>query len=99
MLLKLKFASNRWVLAMSLAIAAAACTDQKAPFSPQVFEVAKAQCQAKDAYIMADHPKTISFKGTLHDHLDQAKCLKERLRETDVQQIVVLGSELHDRSL
>lgn len=76
------------------ALAVGGC-DRKLPFSPAVFEKAKAQCGAKDAYIMPDHPKAIAFHGSSDDHGAQAQCLKDKLQDTDMEQIVLIGSQIY----
>lgn len=87
---------NSLTLALPVAMALGGCADRKPPLSPRLFEAAKEQCGATDAYIMEDYPKTIAFHGTSADHAKQAKCLKERLDKVDVEQIVILGSALYE---
>lgn len=81
-------------LCLPLVLATGGC-DRKLPFSPTVFKKAKAQCGAKDAYIMPEHPKAIAFHGSSDDHVGQAKCLKDKLRDTDMEQIVLIGSQMY----
>jgi lactam utilization protein B len=88
--------NKRVVLALSLATIMVGCHASKPPFSRDQFLAAKSQCRALDAYVIGAAPNTIGFHGTSAEHLNQARCLKENLAETDVE-IVVLGSQLHQR--
>lgn len=81
-------------LGLVLALTMGGC-DRKLPFSPTVFEKAQARCGAKDAYIIPDHPKAIAFHGSSDDHGAQAKCLKGILRDTDMEQIVLIRSQMY----
>jgi hypothetical protein len=80
--------------ALPFALAVGGC-DHRIPFSPDLFEKAKRQCGAQDAYILPDHPKAIAFHGTSADHAKHANCLKDKLRETDMEQIILIGSQMH----
>ena len=82
-------------LALPVAMALGSCADRKPPLSPRLFEAAKKQCGATDAYIMKEYPKTIAFHGTSEDHAKQAKCLKERLDKVDVEQIIFVSSAMY----
>ncbi|MES2452755.1 MAG: hypothetical protein V4610_19555 [Pseudomonadota bacterium] len=82
-------------LALALTMIMGGCADRKAPFSRGAFLAAKSQCGAPDAYIIEAAPNTIGFHGTSDDHINQAKCLKEKLKGTDVR-TVVLGSRLYE---
>ncbi|MEN3748740.1 hypothetical protein TPR58_16310 [Sphingomonas sp. HF-S3] len=75
-------------------MALAGCQERKPSFSADAFEVAKRECGAKDAYIIADTSNTIGFRGTADEHVEQAKCIKQKLAGTDVQ-TVVLGSAMY----
>jgi hypothetical protein len=86
---------NRWLVPILSVIITGGCADSKPPFSREQFMAAKSRCGASDAYVIEATPNTIAFHGTSDDHVNQAKCLKERLRGTDVQ-TVVLGSQLHE---
>jgi hypothetical protein len=88
--------NRRFLLALSLTVIMGGCADRKPPFSPDQFLAAKSQCNAPDAYIIETAPNTIGFHGTSDDHINQAKCLKEKLAGTDVETVVV-GSRLHER--
>ncbi|WP_218146921.1 hypothetical protein [Sphingobium sp. AP50] len=44
---------------------------------------------------MPEHPKAIAFHGSSDDHVGQAKCLKDKLRDTDMEQIVLIGSQMY----
>jgi hypothetical protein len=83
-------------LALSLIMIVGGCADHKPPFSRDAFLAAKSQCGAPDAYTIEATPNTIGFHGTSDDHVNQAKCLKENLKGTDVR-TVVLGSRLYER--
>jgi hypothetical protein len=82
-----------FLLALSLAIIGG-CSNRKPPFSRDQFLAAKSRCGATDAYVVENAPNTIGFHGTSDVHINQAKCLKQALAETDVQ-TVVLGSRLY----
>jgi|GEM_PF-1439214 hypothetical protein len=80
--------------ALPFALAVGGC-DHRIPFSPDLFEKAKRQCGAQDAYILPDHPKAITFHGASADHEKQAKCLKDKLRETDMEQVILVSSHMY----
>jgi hypothetical protein len=86
---------NRWLVLILSVVIMGGCADSKPSFSRDQFMAAKSRCGASDAYVIEATPNTIAFHGTSDDHIDQAKCLKERLKGTDVQ-TVVLGSRLHE---
>jgi hypothetical protein len=63
------------------------CTASRSAFTLSSFETAKAACGAADAYISKTNPKAIGFRGHAASHAEQAKCLVERLKETDTRVI------------
>ncbi len=44
---------------------------------------------------MPEHPKAIAFHGSSDDHVEQAKCLKDKLQDTDMEQIILIGSQMY----
>ena len=83
-------------LALPLTIIVSGCTERKPPFSYEQFLVAKSQCRAIDAYIIATAPNTIGFHGGSDNQVSQAKCLKKKLARTDVETVIV-RSQLYER--
>ncbi|WP_156022615.1 hypothetical protein [Sphingobium indicum] len=79
--------TRKWALLLAVATGANACTDRRLELTPSLFDIAKRQCEASDAYILASDPKSIGFRGFDPRHAQQAKCLVEQLKHTDARMI------------
>jgi len=79
------------ILAGMMMLVMNGCTAPRSAFTPTAFQTAKAACGAADAYILESNPKAVGFRGFSPAHAEQAKCLSERLKGTDIRGIAFIG--------